>query len=54
MTLFELVHTIAHAETPSANDDSLSGTVIFCGISLLLGVVALVFAWFGEPPSMMF
>lgn len=53
MTLFELVHTIAHAET-SANDDSISGIIIFCGISLLLFVVALVFASSGEPSAAMF
>lgn len=54
MPLVELVHTIAHTETSSTHDDSLSGVVVFCGISLLLGIAALVLASSGQPSAVMF
>jgi len=54
MTVIEFVRAIARAETSSAKGDSFSGIVIFCGISLLLGVAALVFGWLGEPAAVMF
>lgn len=54
MTLFELVHTIARAETSSAKDDSVSAIGIFCGIGLLLSLAALAFGWFGEAAAVMF
>jgi hypothetical protein len=54
MTIVEFVRTIARAETSSANNDSLSGIVIFCGIGLLLSLAALIFGWLGDPAAVMF
>lgn len=54
MTVLELVRTIARAEAPSSTGGSLSGTLVFCGIGLLLGLAAMLFGWLGQPAAMMF
>jgi hypothetical protein len=54
MTVVEFVRTIARTEPSSANNDSLSSIVIFCGIGLLLSLAALIFGWLGGPGAVMF
>ena len=54
MIVLEFVRVIARAETFSAKHHSISGTVIFCGIGVLLGLAALGFGGLGKPAAVMF